>query len=111
MAAADRVGAGSKCLAVVEAQALVTTEVLCAFEMVTVLILKHGGWRSINPFRVRIIKLVSLVRWFFCVNFIFFMRISVIFNFSNKSQICYSSLEPAGGLVLYVTNFKTFLCS
>lgn len=43
MTASDRVGVGSKCLTVVEAQALVTTEVLLyAFEVVTVLILKHG---------------------------------------------------------------------
>lgn len=33
---------GSKCLAVVEAQALVAAGVLCAFKAVTVLILKHG---------------------------------------------------------------------
>lgn len=34
------------------------------------------------------------------------MRISVIFNFSNESRIRCSSLELAGGLVLYVTDFK-----
>lgn len=105
VAATDWVGVGSKRLTVVEAQALVTTEVLCAFELVAVLILKHGCW-SINPLCVRFIKIVSLMRWWFYIKCIFSMSISVIFNFSNESGICCSSLELSGGLVLYVIDFK-----
>lgn len=62
--------------------------------------------KKYKSFLCQIYKIVSLVRCFFCIKCVFSMRISVIFNFSNESRICCSSLELAGGLVLYVTDFK-----
>lgn len=40
---------------------------------------------------------------------VFSMRISVIFNFTNESRICCSSLELDGDLDLYVIKFKKLI--